>query len=147
MPPRSLGSPCCCLPELGQGHASLLEVAPAQTIGQQGQGSCRWQLPMNNKNDSPREEPGDQTGAGLWEPQGRAGLLPFLQGCGQFLQRICCCQEQAVASLELRVSGSLFAELASQQPEQLVVIMPCSFRGSCWLRSVCWAWLHTGCWA
>ncbi|EAX05106.1 hCG2036826 [Homo sapiens] len=25
--------------------------------------------------------------------------------------------------------------------------MRCSFRGSCWLRSVCWAWLHIGCWA
>lgn len=29
---------------------------------------------------------------------------------------MCCCQEQAVASLELGVSGCLFAELASQQP-------------------------------
>lgn len=29
---------------------------------------------------------------------------------------MCCCQEQAVASLELWVSGCLFAELASQQP-------------------------------
>lgn len=46
----------------------------------------------------------------------REGCSRFFQGCGHFLQRIGGCQEQAVASLELRVSGCLFAELAGQQP-------------------------------
>lgn len=66
-------------PELGLGHAILLEGAPAQTIGHPGEGSCRLQsrqLPINNKNHSDREERGDQTGTGLWEP-GERRAAPF----------------------------------------------------------------------
>lgn len=63
-----------------------------------------------------RDERGDQTGSGLREPQWRGGCSLFFPGCGHFLRRTRRCQEQAVASLELWVSGCLFAELASQPP-------------------------------
>lgn len=49
------------------------------------------------------------------EREREAAPTPY-KGCGHFLGRIPGCQEQAVACLELRVSGCLFAELARQQP-------------------------------
>lgn len=113
-------------------------MAPAQTIGQQGQGSCREQspqLPISNTNESltrDREEARQALASGSPAREEAAASSP--EGVGASFGEAAAAKGGLSPAWNPGYQDACLQSWPASSPEQLVVITRCGFRGSCWLR-------------
>lgn len=127
-------------PELGLAHAILLEVAPAQTIGHRARAAAGDKadtfLLTIKMTLSDMEERGDQTGERwpLGATRERRAAPCSSKGVGTSFGEFAPAKSRLLPPWNSGYQDACLQSWPASSQEQLVVIMRCSFRGSCWLR-------------